>query len=73
MWSQYRFWPHALLSEPCVKLDRLKQSSFEPAMRLSGSVSRLLVDLGYTHDASGPVRISRGLRDHVDQSRENSR
>src|SRR6266403_507504 len=45
MWGHYRFSPHALLSESRGKLDCLKQSSFWPAIRLSGSVSRFLVDL----------------------------
>jgi hypothetical protein len=34
MWSQYRFSPHALLSELRMKLDCLKQSSFWPVIRL---------------------------------------
>ena len=67
MWSQYRFSPHALLSEPRIKLDCLKQSSFRPAIRLSGSVSRLLVDLD-THmmlappDAYRPVCASTSIK-----------
>jgi hypothetical protein len=70
MWSQYRFWSHALLSEPCVKLDRLKQSSLEPAMRLSGSVRRLLVDLDTHMMLAARAYIARFVRSRRSKSAE---